>query len=206
MTLAHLRAMVRGLITYDLEGVRATDADLNDLINRAYFMQCETEVANLSRQPEERTYNVAANQRTVSLPGIIRMDGVAWLVSGQPVELEPLPIDQRPRLFRPDTGTPRYFRRDGENLWIYPVPASAGTLVVVGVYKIQPVPLTQDNHQPLTPASIHPGIAYRAAAEWALRFGSPKAQALMEAAMLAEQQLDRNKFADMLHSWNGIPR
>ena len=206
MTLAQLRAMVRALITYDLEGIRATDADLNDLINRAYFAQAETESANLARQPEERTYSVAANQRTVSLQGIIRMDGVAWIVSGQPSELEPLPIDQRPRLFRPDTGVPRYFRRDGENLWIYPVPASSGTLVVVGVYKIQPVALSQDNHEPQTPASMHPGIAYRAAAEWALRFGSPKAQALLEAAALAEQQLDRNKFADMLHSWNGIPR
>jgi len=206
MTLAQLRAMVRALITYDLEGIRATDADLNDLINRAYFAQAETESANLSRQPEERTYNVAANQRTVSLTGIIRLDGAAWIVSGQPVELEPLPIDQRPRLFRPDTGTPRYFRRDGENLWIYPIPSSAGSLVVVGVYKIQPVLLTADSQEPLTPAAIHAGIGYRAAAEWALRFGSPKAQALLQAAALAEQQLDRNKFADMLHAWDGIPR
>jgi hypothetical protein len=39
-----------------------------------------------------------------------------------------------------------------------------------------------------------------------LRFGSPKAQALLQAAALAEQQLDRNKFADMLHAWDGIPR
>ena len=206
MTLAQLRAMVRGLITYDLEGVRATDADLNDLINRAYFAQCETESANLARQPEERSYNVAANQRTVSLTGIIRLDGAAWIVSGQPVELEPLPIDQRPRLFRPDTGTPRYFRRDGENLWLYPIPASAGSLVVVGVFKLQPTPLTADSHEPQTPAAIHAGIGYRAAAEWALRFGSPKAQALLQAAALAEQQLDRNKFADMLHAWDGIPR
>jgi len=206
MTLAQLRAMVRGLISYDLEGVRATDADLNDLINRAYFAQCETESANIARQPEERSYNVSANQRTVALTGIIRLDGAAWLVAGQPSELEPLPIDQRPRLFRPDTGTPRYFRRDGENLWLYPIPASSGSLIVVGVFKIQPTLLTADNHEPQTPPSIHPGIGYRAAAEWALRFGSPKAQALLQAAALAEQQLDRNKFADMLHAWDGIPR
>jgi hypothetical protein len=72
MTLSELRTMVRSLISYDLEGAAATDADLDALINRAYQQQAARVGAAQMAQ-----VSVLANQAEVSVPGLS-----AWIGAG----------------------------------------------------------------------------------------------------------------------------
>jgi len=200
MTLSELRTMVRSLISYDLEGSAATDADLNTLINRAYQQQVAQAGPSTMTQA-----SVLANQKEIVVAGLIRLDQMWWQTGSQaPLELLPLPPDWEWRKSLTDTGTPRFYWLDGNRLMLYPTPDTAGTLLMLAV--VAPTPLTQDNHEPITPSHLHPAIAYRAAAEWALRYNHQKAQAFLAVSAEIEHVGRRERFASALHALDGVPR
>jgi hypothetical protein len=198
MTLSELRTMVRSLIAYDLEGSAATDADLDALINRAYQQQAaRVGAAQMS------LVSVLANQAEVSVPGLVRLDWCWWQVgSSAPVRVWPASPDHDWSMV--DTGTPRWFRCDGNIIHLYPVPAEAGTLLIEAVSA--PVPLTNNSDTPYTPSHLHPAIAYRAAAEWSLRYNHAKAQAFLAMAQEIELVGRAERFGNALHALDGVPR
>ena len=200
MTLSELRTMVRSLISYDLEGSAATDADLNTLINRAYQQQVAQAGPSTMTQA-----SVLANQKEVLISGLVRLDQMWWQTGSQvPLEMLPLPPDWEWRKSLADTGTPRFYWLDGNRLMLYPAPDTTGTLLMLAV--VAPDPLSQDSHEPTTPRHLHPAIAYRAAAEWALRYNHQKAQSFLAMALEIERVAQVGRFASTLHSLDGVPR
>jgi hypothetical protein len=198
MTLSELRTMVRSLIGYDLEGAAATDADLDTLINRAYQQQAARVGAAQMAQ-----VSVLANQAEVSVPGLVRLDRCWWQVgSSAPVRVWPASPAHDWSMV--DVGTPRWFRCDGNSLRLYPAPAEAGTLLIRGVF--HPAPLSANLDTPYTPQHLHPAIAYRAAAEWALRYNHAKAQPFMMMAQEIESVGRAERFGNALHALDGVPR
>jgi hypothetical protein len=201
MTLSELRTMVRSLISYDLEGAAATDADLDALINRAYQQQAARVGAAQMAQ-----VSVLANQAEVSVPGLVRLDRCWWLagVGSSPLAMLPAPADWLHRFGWVDVGTPRFYHLDGNVLHLYPAPAQAGSLLIEAVSS--PVPLANNSDTPYTPSHLHPAIAYRAAAEWALRYNHQKAQSFLMMAQEIESVGRIDRFGNALHSLDGVPR
>ena len=200
MTLSELRTMVRSLIAYDLEGSAASDADLDTLINRAYQQQAARVGAAQMAQ-----VSVLANQAEVSVPGLVRLDRCWWKESsGATYPLQPAPADWLHRFGIAQTGTPRFYHLDGNVLHLHPIPSEAGSLLIEAVSA--PVPLSSNNDIPYTPSHLHPAIAYRAAAEWAMRYNHPKSQAFLMMAMEIERVAQVQRFGNALHSLDGVPR
>jgi hypothetical protein len=190
--------MVRSLISYDLEGSAASDSDLDTLINSAYAQHVARVGAGVVSEVD-----VAANQLETTVPGLLRLDELWWQVgSSAPVRVWPASTD--PDWSMVETGTPRWFRCDGNSLRLYPAPAEAGTLLIRGVF--HPAPLSANLDTPYTPQHLHPAIAYRAAAEWALRYNHAKAQPFMMMAQEIESVGRAERFGNALHALDGVPR
>jgi hypothetical protein len=190
--------MTRSLISYDLEGGNASDADLDALINRAYQQQAARVGAAQMAQ-----VSVLANQAEVSVPGLMRLDRCWWQVgSSAPVRVWPASPAHDWSMV--DTGTPRWFRCEGNLLRLYPAPAEAGTLLIEAVSA--PAPLSNGSDSPYTPSHLHPAIAYRAAAEWALRYNHAKAQSFLMMAQEIESVGRAERFGSALHALDGVPR
>jgi hypothetical protein len=200
MTLSELRSMTRSLISYDLEGAAATDADLNALINRSYQQHAARVGAAQMAQ-----VSVSANQAEVSVPGLMRLDRCWWKESsGATYPMQPAPADWLHRFGFGATGTPRFYHLDGNILHLYPAPAQAGSLLIEAVSS--PVSLANNSDTPYTPSHLHPAIAYRAAGEWALRYNHAKAQAFLAMAQEIESVGRTERFGNALHSLDGVPR
>jgi hypothetical protein len=201
MTLSELRTMVRSLISYDLEGSAASDSDLDTLINRAYVQHVARVGAAVVSQ-----VSVAANQPEVLVPGLFRLDRCWWLagVGSSPLAMLPAPADWLHRFNWGDSGTPRFYHLDGNVLHLHPIPSEAGTLLIEAVSA--PVPLTNNSDTPYTPSHLHPAIAYRAAAEWALRYNHQKAQSFLMMAQEIESVGRTERFGNALHALDGVPR
>jgi hypothetical protein len=193
--------MVRSLISYDLEGSAATDADLDTLINRAY----QQHVARVGAAAVSQV-GVLANQAEVQLAGLMRLDRCWWLagVGSSPLALQPAPADWIHRFGWGNTGTPRFYHLDGNVLHLYPIPSEAGSLLIEAVSA--PAPLSGSTDTPYTPSHLHPAIAYRAAGEWALRYNHQKAQAFLAMAQEIESVGRAERFGNALHALDGVPR
>jgi len=149
--------------------------------------------------------SVSTNQKEILVDGLVRLDDCWWQeTGGATLHLLPMPPDWEWRKSLADTGTPRFYWQDGNRILLYPTPDAAGTLLMLAV--VAPTPLSQDSHEPITPRHLHPAIAYRAAAEWALRYNHPKAQAFLAVGAEIEHVGRRERFASALHSLDGVPR
>ena len=200
MTLSELRTMVRSLISYDLEGSAASDAELDTLVNRAY----QQHVARVGAAQMAQV-SVSANQAEVQIAGLMRLDRCWWKESsGATYPMQPAPADWLHRFGFGQTGTPRFYHADGNILHLLPVPAAAGTLLIEAVSA--PAPLSSGSDTPYTPTHLHPAIAYRAAAEWALRYNHQKAQSFLSMAMELETIGRVERFGNALHALDGVPR
>ena len=199
MTLSELRTMVRSLVSYDLEGSTAADADLDPLINRAYQQHAARVGAAVISQ-----VSVLTNQAEVAIPGLVRLDRCWWQQDGATYDMLPMPADWLHRWSWGQTGTPRFYHLDGNVLHLYPIPAAAGTLLIEAVSV--PAPLSGNTDTPYTPSHQHPAIAYRAAAEWALRYNHQKAQSFLMMAQEIESVGRAERFGNALHSLDGVPR
>jgi hypothetical protein len=200
MTLSELRTMVRSLISYDLEGSTAADADLDRLINRAYVQHVARVGAAVISQ-----ISVSANQAEVSVPGLVRLDMGWWKTTGgSTYDLLPMPSDWMHRFNWGDVGIPRFYHADGNIIHLYPTPDTNGYLMVEAVSA--PVPLSANSDTPYTSSYLHPAIAYRAAAEWALRYNHQKAQSFLMMAQEIESVGRAERFGNALHALDGVPR
>jgi hypothetical protein len=192
--------MVRSLISYDLEGSAASDAELDTLINRVYQQHVARVGAAVISQ-----MNVSANQAEVSVSGLMRLDRCWWKESsGATYPMQPAPADWLHRFGIGQTGTPRFYHLDGNVLHLYPVPNADGQLMMEAVSA--PAPLTNNSDTPYTPTHLHSAIAYRAAAEWGLRYNHPKSQAFLMMAQEIEAVGRTERFGNALHALDGVPR
>jgi len=200
MTLSELRTMVRSLIRYDLEGSAAGDGELDTLINRAY----QQHVARVGATQMAQV-SVLANQAEVSVPGLMRLDRCWWKeTGGATYPMQPAAAEWLHQFGFGQTATPRFYHLDGNVLHLYPAPAEAGTLLLEAVSA--PAPLSSNSDTPYTPKHLHPAIAYRAAAEWALRYNHQKAQSFLVMALELETIGRAQRFGNALHALDGVPR
>lgn len=169
MTRAELRAQLRNRLD-DLSGKRLwSDAELDGLINEAYFEAVER--SHMLR--DTVTIALVAGQSAYIVTGALRIDAVR--VTGQRYPLavrNEFDLDRETPAWRTrPAGTPEIYLPNEDRLTIWPAPQSAGTMQV-DVRRMPLALLEADGDEPEIPARYHLRML-----DWALHLAYDKRDA-----------------------------